>query len=99
MPVVMEASLVIEDCRRELDRLRKTVAEFRAAAELSREFLTGAAKIQMDCSPMADVSLQVNAQTWRERATQARALAELTGEPEAKLALLDVARRYDHLAS
>ncbi len=103
MPVVTDTFLVIENCRRELEHLRKSAAEFRAAAELSRQFLTGAAKLQMQSpsivsSPVADGALKLDPQIWREMAAQARDLAELTLEPEAKLGLLEVARTYDRLA-
>jgi hypothetical protein len=39
-----------------------------------------------------------NAEYWRARAAETRALADLTSDPNIRSTLLDIAKGYEHLA-
>ncbi len=97
MPLAADMILVLDDCRRQLERLHKLAAEFRAANEVSRQFLTGAYRINAQEPVQGSSAPKFNPEIWRQRAEQARDLADQTGEPVAKTALLEIAERYDRL--
>jgi hypothetical protein len=102
MSAVVEASRLIEECRRELRRLNDLIGEFRAANEISRSFLTGARKVDMPNDEAVCWSttskLKSDARDWRERGEQTRAFAEFVDEPRAKRLLLEIAENYDRMA-
>ena len=80
MTVVVETSRLIEECRRELKRFHDLVEEFRTANEISRNFLTGARKVDIPNDEAACRSapskFKPDPQEWRERGEQTRAFAE-----------------------
>ena len=102
MTVDVETSRLIEECRRELMRLNYLVGEFRTANEISRNFLTGARKVDMPndeaACRLAASKLQPDPKEWRDRGEQTRTFAELIDEPHAKRLLLEIAESYDHMA-
>jgi hypothetical protein len=102
MTAVVETSRLIEECRRELKRLNHLVGEFRTANEISRNFLTGARKVDMpnDEAVCWSVASRLNPgpNKWRERGEQTRTFAELVDEPRAKRLLLEIAVSYDQMA-
>jgi hypothetical protein len=101
MTTVVETSRLIEECRRELKRFHDLVGEFRTANEISRNFLTGARKVDMPNDEAvcwsATLKLKPDAQEWRERGEQTRTLAEFVDEPRAKHLLLEIAESYDQM--
>ncbi len=102
MCLVVETSLLIEKCRRELVRLNELAGDFKTANEISRGFLTGANKMDVAESaadrPSCESLFKPDAQEWRERAAQTRTFAEFVILPQAKLLLLDIAEGYDRMA-
>ena len=91
----MVTGFLIEDCRRELDRLRRTLVQFDDAIEAGKAFLTGCrpegARLRVSTRPGLGVRI------WPERAEQARLLARNTSNLQARRQLLDVAESYDRL--
>ena len=51
MCLVVETSLLITDCRRELKRLNELAGDFRTANEMNRDLLTGAFKTKGTDNP------------------------------------------------
>ena len=83
-------------------RLNYLVGEFRTANEISRNFLTGARKVDMPndeavCWSAAS-RLKPDPKEWRERGAQTRTFAELIEEPGTKRLLLEIAVSYDQMA-
>ncbi len=100
MPLIVETSLVIEQCRRELERFRQLAAEIRTANETN--VLIGASKSEKPSNEVASPSparLEQNPGGWRETANRTRAVAESVNEPIAKSRLLQIADSYDQLVS
>jgi hypothetical protein len=101
MAAVVETSLLIEECRRELMRLQDLVGDFRLANEISRNFLTGARKVDMPNDEAmcraASSRFKPDAKEWRERGEQTRTFAEFVDEPRAKRRLLEIAESYDQM--
>lgn len=101
MTLVVETSLLIADCRRELKRLNELAGDFRTANDMSRDLLTGAFKMRVaenarDRQSGAS-SIRPDPQAWRARAEQTRTFAEFVLEPGAKRLFLEIAESYDQM--
>jgi hypothetical protein len=92
-----EIGLLIADCRQQLFLLHKSLAELKRTNAYSRALLE-----QGDRFPRipSAINLQrIDPEVWRKRANEARALANMITNTEAKRSLAEIADTYEALAS
>ena len=88
---------LIEDCWQQVFRLRRSLAELKKVNAQGWKFLDHA----LEFPPQADAMRPqyTDPIIWRKRAEEARFLADITDDAEAKRSLLEIAGTYDALAS
>jgi hypothetical protein len=92
-----EIGLLIADCWRQLFLLHKSLAELKRTNAYSWGFLEQGCRFPRTPSVMS--SQRIDPEVWRKRADEARALANIITNTEAKRSLAEIADTYEALAS
>ena len=85
-----------EQCWQQLLQLHKSLAELEMLNTQGWEFLGQAH--QLPLTVITTCSKSIDPESWRKRAAEARALADITADANAKRSLLEIADAYDALA-
>jgi hypothetical protein len=83
-----------EQCWQQLLQLHKSLAELEMLNTEGWEFLGQALPLTV----ITTCSKSIDPESWRKRAAEARALADITADANAKRSLLEIADAYDALA-
>jgi hypothetical protein len=97
MPRAPEIWLLFADCWQQLFQLHKSLAELKKTNAHGWEFLEQGDRFPQ--IPSAINSQPIDPEVWRKRADEARALANIITNTEAKRSLADIADTYEALAS
>jgi hypothetical protein len=92
-----ESRLLIADCWQQLMKLHKSLAEFKKINAQGWEFLNQAFQFPLTANAIRPES--IDPANWRKRADEARALADMITNTEAKRSLAQIADTYEALAS
>jgi hypothetical protein len=98
-----QMNALIDDCWKQLLQLHKSLTELEKFNAQGREFLKQARRlpstVNTTCSQSIDPeSWRIDLKSWRKRAEEARALADITADATAKRSLLYIADAYETLA-
>ena len=111
MPRAPEIGLLIADCWQQLLQLHKSLAELKKFNTQGWQFLTQAHRLlgqahrllgqahRLPSTANTTCSKRIDPESWRKRADEARALANLIANTEAKRSLAEIAYTYEALAS
>ena len=99
-----EIGLLIADCWQQLLQLRKSLAELEKFNTQGWQFLTQAHRLlgqahRLPSTANTTCSKRIDPDSWRKRAEEARALADMITNTEAKRSLAEIADTYEALAS
>ena len=97
MAHALEIRLLIADCWQQLFLLHKSLAELKRTNACSWDLLEQGDRFSQ--IPSAINSQRIDPEVWRKRADEARALANLIANTEAKRSLAEIANTYEALAS
>jgi hypothetical protein len=97
MPCASEIALLFADCRRQLFLLHKSLTELKRTNTYSWNLLEQ--RDQFRQVPSVINSQRIDPEVWRKRADEARALANIITNTEAKRSLAGIADTYEALAS
>jgi hypothetical protein len=97
MPRAHEIGLLIADCWQQLFLLHKSLAELKRTNAYSWYLLEQGDRFSR--IPSVISSQRIDPEIWRKRANEARALANLIANTEAKRTLAEIADTYEALAS
>ena len=92
-----EIAHLIDDCWQQLFLLHKSLAELKKINALGWEFLNQAFQFPPTANAIRPES--IDPAIWRKRADQARALANMTTNTQAKRSLAEIADSYEALDS
>jgi hypothetical protein len=92
-----EIAHLIDDCWQQLFLLHKSLAELKRTNAYSWELLEQGDRLRR--IPSVIDSQRIDAEVWRKRAEEARILANITANAEAKRSLAQIADSYEALAS
>ena len=92
-----EIGLLIADCWQQLFQLHKSLSELKKTIAHGWGFLEHGNRFPQ--IPSAINSQRIDPEVWRKRADEARALANLIANTEAKRSLAEIADTYEALAS
>ena len=92
-----EIGLLIADCWQQLFLLHKSLAELKNINAQGWEFLNQAFQFPLTANAIRPAS--IDPEVWRKRADEARALADIITNTEAKRSLAEIADTYEALAS
>jgi hypothetical protein len=92
-----EIGLLIADCWQQLFLLHKSLAELKRTNACSWDLLEQGHRFRQ--IPSVINSQRIDPEVWRKRADEARALANLIANTEAKRSLAEIANTYEALAS
>ena len=92
-----EIGLLIADCWQQLFLLHKSLAEFKRTNAYSWDLLEQGDRFPR--IPSVINSQRIDPAIWRKRANEARALANIIANTEAKRSLAEIADCYEALAS
>jgi hypothetical protein len=95
---------LFEDCWQQLLQLHKSLAELEKFNAQGWQFLKQAHRLpstaNTTCAKSIDPeSWRIDLGSWRKRAEEARLLADITADTNARRSLLDIADAYDALAN
>ena len=106
-----EIGLLIADCWQQLLQLHKSLAELKKFNTQGWQFLTQAHRLlgqahrllgqahRLPSTANTTCSKRIDPESWRKRAEEARALADMITNTEAKRSLAEIADCYEALAS
>ena len=97
MPRASEIGLLFADCWRQLLQLRESLAELKKINAQGWGFLEQGCRFRQ--IPSVINSQRIDPEVWRQRANEARALANIITNTEAKRSLAEIAETYEALAS
>ena len=97
MPRAPEIGLLFADCWQQILQLHKSLADLERTNALSWGFLEQGYRFRQN--PSVINSQRIDPEVWRKRADEARALANLIANTEAKRSLAEIADTYEALAS
>ena len=97
MPKPPQTQALIEDCWQQLFKLHKSLAELKKINAQGWEFLNQASQFPPTANAIRPES--INPAIWRKRADQARALANMITNTQAKRSLAQIADSYEALDS
>ena len=97
MPKPPQTQALIEDCWQQLFKLHKSLAELKKINAQGWEFLNQAFQFPLTANAIRPES--IDPANWRKRADEARALADMIANTEAKRSLAQIADTYEALAS
>jgi hypothetical protein len=97
MPRAPEIGLLIADCWQQLFLLHKSLAELKRTNAHGWNLLEQGDRFPR--IPSVINSQRIDPKVWRKRANEARALANLIANTEAKRSLAEIADCYEALAS
>jgi hypothetical protein len=86
----------VKDCWQQLLRLHKSLAELEKFNTQGWEFLGQVQRLPSTADTACSKS--IDPESWRKRAEEARALADITADAVARRSFLDIADAYDALA-
>ena len=92
-----EIGLLIADCWQQLFLLHKSLAELKRTNAHGWTLLEQGERFRQ--IPSVINSQRIDPEVWRKRANEARALANLIANTEAKRSLAEIANTYEALAS
>jgi hypothetical protein len=92
-----EIGLLIADCWQQLFLLHKSLAELKRTNAYSWDLLEQGNRFRR--IPSVINSQRIDPEVWRKRADEARALADIITNAEAKRSLAEIADTYEALAS
>jgi hypothetical protein len=93
----VEIGLLIADCWQQLFLLHKSLAELKRTNAYSWELLEQGDRLRR--IPSVINSQRIDPEVWRKRAEEARTLANMITNTEAKRSLAQIADSYEALAS
>jgi hypothetical protein len=97
MPKPPQTQALIEDCWQQLFKLHKSLAELKKINAQGWEFLNQAFQFPPTANAIRPES--IDPAIWRKRADQARALANMSTNTQAKRSLAEIADSYEALDS
>ena len=92
-----ETGVLIDDCWQQLFKLHKSLAELKKINAQGWEFLDQAFQFPLTAHTIRPES--IDPANWRKRADEARALANIIANTQAKRSLAEIADCYEALAS
>ena len=92
-----QTKALLKDCWQQLLQLHKSLAELEQFNTQGRKFLDHAHRLPSAVNTTCAKS--IDSESWRKRAEEARALADITADTNARHSLLDIADAYDTLAN
>ena len=94
---LQETNALIEHCWQQLLQLHKSLAELEKFNSQGWQFLKQAHRLPSTANTTC--SQRIDPESWRKRAEEARALADMITNTEAKRSLAEIADTYEAVAS